>query len=102
MDVDYVNVVLTGKDSATAGLINIISYDLLSKCMEDLKKKQFRIIIAVSLIICRAQRCDHWNHQLQCDQFFFTDDSRVTLSNEILLLVTKSENLGASWPKLFS
>jgi len=46
VDVDYVNVVLTGKDSATAGLINIISYDLLSKCMEDLKKKQFRIIIA--------------------------------------------------------
>lgn len=71
VDVDYVNVVLTGKDSATAGLINIISYDLLSKCMDDLKKKQFRIIIAVSLIICRAQRCDRWNRQLQCDQFFF-------------------------------
>jgi len=46
VDAEYINVVLTGKDSSTAGLINIISYDLLSKCMEDLKKKQFRIIIA--------------------------------------------------------
>lgn len=52
MDAEYINVVLTGKDSSTAGLINIISYDLLSKCMEDLKKKQFRIIIAVSLMVC--------------------------------------------------
>lgn len=51
MDTEYINVVLTGKDSSTAGLINIISYDLLSKCMEDLKKKQFRIIIAVSLMV---------------------------------------------------
>ena len=50
MDPEYINVVLTGKDSPTAGLINIISYDLLSKCMEDLKKKQFRVIIAVSLM----------------------------------------------------
>ena len=51
MDAEYINVVLTGKDSSTAGLINIISYDLLTKCMDDLKKKQFRIIIAVSFII---------------------------------------------------
>lgn len=55
MDPEYINVVLTGKDSPTAGLINIISYDLLSKCMDDLKKKQFRVIIAVScwlLFVC--------------------------------------------------
>lgn len=43
-----INVVLTGKDNPTAGLINIISYDLMSKCVEVLKKKQFRVIIAVS------------------------------------------------------
>ncbi|KAL9967490.1 hypothetical protein ACROYT_G025722 [Oculina patagonica] len=46
VDPEYINVVLTGKDNPTAGLINIISYDLLSKCMEDIKKKQFRVIIA--------------------------------------------------------
>lgn len=50
VDPQYINVVLTGKDSPTAGLINIISYDLLTKCMEDLKKKQFRVIIAVSCL----------------------------------------------------
>lgn len=43
-----INVVLTGKDNPAAGLINIISYDLMSKCVEELKKKQFRVIIAVS------------------------------------------------------
>ena len=48
VDPQFINVVLTGKDSATAGLVNIISYDLLSKFMDDLKKKQFRVIIAVS------------------------------------------------------
>lgn len=41
-----INVVLTGKDNPTAGLINIISYDLMSKCVEELKRKQFRVIIA--------------------------------------------------------
>ena len=48
VDPQFINVVLTGKDSPTAGLVNIISYDLLSKFMDDLKKKQFRVIIAVS------------------------------------------------------
>ena len=48
VDPQHINVVFTGKDNPTSGLINIISYDLLSKCMEDLKKKQFRVIIAVS------------------------------------------------------
>ena len=52
MDPEDINVVLTGKDSPTAGLINIISYDLLSKCMDDLKRKQFRVIIAVSCLLC--------------------------------------------------
>lgn len=45
VDPDHINVILTGKDSPTAGLINIISYDLLSKCVEDVKRKQFRVII---------------------------------------------------------
>ena len=48
MDPEYINVILTGKDSPTAGLINIISYDLMSKCIDVVKKKQFRVIIAVS------------------------------------------------------
>lgn len=46
VDPQYINVILTGKDNPIAGLINIISYDLLSKCTDDLKKKQFRVIIA--------------------------------------------------------
>lgn len=48
VDPQHINVVFTGKDNPTAGLVNIISYDLLSKSIEDLKKKQFRVIIAVS------------------------------------------------------
>lgn len=48
VDPEYINVILTGKDSPTAGLINIISYDLMSKCIDVVKKKQFRVIIAVS------------------------------------------------------
>lgn len=50
VDPPDINVVLTGKDNPTAGLINIISYDLMSKCVEELKRKQFRVIIAVSVI----------------------------------------------------
>lgn len=45
VDPEDINVVLTGKDNPTAGLINVISYDLMSKCVEELKKKQFRVII---------------------------------------------------------
>ena len=48
VDPQHINVVFTGKDNPTAGLVNIISYDLLSKSIEDLKKKQFRVVIAVS------------------------------------------------------
>ena len=51
VDPQSINVVLTGKDNPTAGLINIISYDLLSKRLDDLKQKQFRVIIAVRFII---------------------------------------------------
>ncbi|XP_067021741.1 SWI/SNF-related matrix-associated actin-dependent regulator of chromatin subfamily A-like protein 1 isoform X1 [Acropora muricata] len=46
VDPEYINVILTGKDSPTAGLINIISYDLLSKCIDVVKKKQFGVVIA--------------------------------------------------------
>ena len=50
IDPQYINVVFRGKDSPTLGLINIISYDLLPKFTEEVKKKQFQVIIAVSLI----------------------------------------------------
>ena len=62
VDPDHINVILTGKGSPTAGLINIISYDLLSKCVEDVKRKQFRVIIVVIFLLCE----------------FFTTDLPVT------------------------
>ncbi|KAH9492456.1 SWI/SNF- matrix-associated actin-dependent regulator of chromatin sub A-like protein 1 [Bulinus truncatus] len=40
-----INVVETGKDSAVSGLVNIISYDLLSKKDKELKKQSFKVII---------------------------------------------------------
>ncbi|GFO17797.1 swi/snf-related matrix-associated actin-dependent regulator of chromatin subfamily a-like protein 1 [Plakobranchus ocellatus] len=40
-----VNVVESSKASATCGLVNILSYDLLSKKAQELKKQQFKIII---------------------------------------------------------
>ncbi|KAK0070107.1 SWI/SNF-matrix-actin-related regulator of chromatin subfamily A-like protein 1 [Biomphalaria pfeifferi] len=43
--VSDINVVETGKDSAVSGLVNIISYDLLSKKIVELKKQMFRVII---------------------------------------------------------
>ncbi|EDO49581.1 predicted protein, partial [Nematostella vectensis] len=46
LDPQSINVVLTGKDNVTAGLINIISYDLLTKFVGKLQEKRFRVIIA--------------------------------------------------------
>ncbi|XP_052808789.1 SWI/SNF-related matrix-associated actin-dependent regulator of chromatin subfamily A-like protein 1 isoform X2 [Mya arenaria] len=40
-----INVVVTGKDSCTSGLINILSYDLMARKAEELKKKMFQVII---------------------------------------------------------
>ena len=45
-----VNVVLSAKNSATSGLVNIISYDLLVKMVSEVHEKKFRAIIAVSVL----------------------------------------------------
>ena len=45
---DHVRVIHTGKDDPTAGLVNILSYDLVPKHLDVLKRKHFRVIIAVS------------------------------------------------------
>ena len=42
-----INVVLTSKSSATSGLVNIISYDLLVKMAKDAQAKKFKTVIAV-------------------------------------------------------
>ena len=45
------NVVLSTKISATSGLVNIISYDLVSKMAKELQAKRFMAVIAVSVKI---------------------------------------------------
>lgn len=47
---DHINVVVTGKDHLTAGLVNIVSFDLLSKLEKQLKqlKSPFKVVIIVS------------------------------------------------------
>ena len=45
------NVVLSTKISATSGLVNIISYDLVSKMAKELQAKRFMAVIAVSISI---------------------------------------------------
>ncbi|CAG5127940.1 unnamed protein product [Candidula unifasciata] len=40
-----INVVESSKSSFTSGMINILSYDLLSKKVEELKKQKFKVII---------------------------------------------------------
>ena len=41
--------VLSTKNSATTGLVNIISYDLLVRMAKDVQEKRFMAIIAVSV-----------------------------------------------------
>ena len=48
LDPDSINVVLTGKDDATAGLVNIMSYDLMARKVDKLSKVGFQVIILVS------------------------------------------------------
>lgn len=43
---DHVNVVSCTKDSATRGLVNVISYDLLSRLSAEVQAKQFKAVIA--------------------------------------------------------
>ena len=45
------NVVLSAKTSATSGLVNIISYDLMSKMAKELQAKKFMAVIAVSISV---------------------------------------------------
>ena len=64
-----VNVVLSAKNSATSGLVNIISYDLLVKMVSEVHEKKFRAIIAVStfvtIIMFLNFRCSPFkNHKL--------------------------------------
>ena len=40
-----VNVVLTGKDSPNAGLVNVISYDLLVKKIREIQKVGYKVVI---------------------------------------------------------
>uniref|UniRef100_A0A5F9CTR1 SWI/SNF-related matrix-associated actin-dependent regulator of chromatin subfamily A-like protein 1 n=1 Tax=Oryctolagus cuniculus TaxID=9986 RepID=A0A5F9CTR1_RABIT len=42
---DRVNVVVTGKDCLTAGLVNIVSFDLLSRLDKQLKTASFKVVI---------------------------------------------------------
>ena len=60
---DNVNVVLSTKISATSGLVNIISYDLMSKMAKELQQKKFMAVIAVSDIDKFMYMYDVW-HQI--------------------------------------
>ncbi|CAB4035184.1 SWI SNF-related matrix-associated actin-dependent regulator of chromatin subfamily A 1, partial [Paramuricea clavata] len=43
---EQVNVVLTGKDEPSIGLVNVISYDLLTKKIKEIQKVGYKVIIA--------------------------------------------------------
>lgn len=45
LDADLVNVVFTGKDEVNAGLVNIISYDLLVKKIKSVETMDYKVII---------------------------------------------------------
>ncbi|XP_006814094.2 SWI/SNF-related matrix-associated actin-dependent regulator of chromatin subfamily A-like protein 1 [Saccoglossus kowalevskii] len=45
LDPEQINVVNTKKDIATSGLVNIISYDMMSRKAEELKTKRFQVVI---------------------------------------------------------
>lgn len=55
LDPQSVNVVVTGKDNCTAGLINILSYDLMARKADILKRKKFQVII----MVCEQTCSDH-------------------------------------------
>lgn len=50
IDPQQINVVTTGKQSSTSGLINITSYDLMARSVDELTRKNFRVIIMVGLV----------------------------------------------------
>ena len=67
------NVVLSTKISATSGLVNIISYDLVSKMAKELQAKKFMAVIAVSV---NVNVCD----------YKFADYITVIAENNIILV----------------
>ena len=67
------NVVLSTKISATSGIVNIISYDLVSKMAKELQAKKFMAVIAVSV---NVNVCD----------YKFADYNTVIAGNNIILV----------------
>ena len=49
LDPQEINVVVTGKESCTSGLVNIVSYDIMVRKSEALLAKGFKVIIMVSV-----------------------------------------------------
>ncbi|XP_071102073.1 SWI/SNF-related matrix-associated actin-dependent regulator of chromatin subfamily A-like protein 1 [Haliotis cracherodii] len=45
LDPQEINVVVSGKSSCTSGQVNIVSYDILARKAEDVKKKHFQVVI---------------------------------------------------------
>ncbi|XP_028394418.1 SWI/SNF-related matrix-associated actin-dependent regulator of chromatin subfamily A-like protein 1 [Dendronephthya gigantea] len=43
---DLINVVLTGKDPPNAGLVNVVSYDILVKQIKEIQNQRYKVIIA--------------------------------------------------------
>ena len=81
------NVVLSTKISATSGLINIISYDLMSKMAKELQEKKFMAVIAVSNneIVC-GNRLTHYNYSYK-DVL-----SPATVAIYVVLLIIQDES----------
>ncbi|GAB1603374.1 SWI/SNF-related matrix-associated actin-dependent regulator of chromatin subfamily A-like protein 1 isoform X2 [Argonauta hians] len=45
LDPQEINVVLKGKDNCTSGMVNILSYDIMSKKSKELLAKKFKVVI---------------------------------------------------------
>lgn len=55
----HINVVVTGKDRLTAGLVNIVSFDLLTK-LEKQIKTPFKVVIIVSDLARSVSTLSRW------------------------------------------
>ena len=49
LDPQQINVAVTGKDSCSSGLINILSYELMSRKADMLRQIHFQVIIMVRI-----------------------------------------------------
>ena len=49
LDPQQISVAVTGKDSCSSGLVNILSYDLMSKKGDMLRRIHFQVIIMVMM-----------------------------------------------------